>query len=181
MILIVDGPDLAGKSTIINEIRKITGCSIYKGRNVKLDQMEETIDLTSKMLYHESVKLEKTWVCDRYYYPCDVVYSDMFGRESKLRKGPILQPVIQRLQKAETGVVIISANLQTLCSRYKKLGDYYIEFDQLAALKSAYENWATQHEFEPFPTLLLFSDAFATPEAAAKAIIEWAGLREEAR
>ncbi len=141
MILIFEGPDKAGKSTIIEKLREgmlyNRNCVVVKHSHPKDSAflIKEIKKLADSYPY---LGLEGLIIFDRWYLPSDIVYSPVV-----LQRPSILEPYISNVERLlisrGAAYVYTTASLDVLLKRYDELGDDYITREQLKEILERYE------------------------------------------
>lgn len=140
MILLLEGPDFAGKTSIADELKE------YHRRGILVPD-SKTVNFV-KMTFCEDCRLEKTFdyirqsanydvnVWDRCYFPSDLIYSPIVEHKQSIiatRRWRIEYEMLM----AGTVIVFVTADIDTLKKRAVR-GDEYIQATQLADICSAY-------------------------------------------
>lgn len=130
MIIIIEGPDLAGKSTLAKEIN-------IKGdfEVVHFDSPSENFD------FHESylkVLDKENVILDRYFFS-EIVYSKVFGRQCRLSSETIKE-IKEKLKNKPHQLIFVNPGVDTLKRRYKMRGDDIISESQIEKIVQEYEN-----------------------------------------
>lgn len=145
MIIIVEGPDGAGKSTLIDKLLKsYPGSSYQHFSNPKTD--EEAWNYWK--VYAEAIEATdptKVTIFDRSWYS-DVVYGPIF--RNRLEMDPLHVKMLEALVQTHGGghVIYCTAPVNVLWSRCQKRGEKYVlSKDKLAEVANSYVNvMATQ-------------------------------------
>lgn len=136
-IIIVEGPDSVGKSTISKELAKILGAKRFRNRNDVKNFYAKTPDITiAEMMYLVDFlgqTGEGTLVLDR-FHPTEYVYSKVFGRE---RNEKAVEEMDTRLKSLNACIVYCYKN------EYRKYEDQFIEFEKIEELKAEYISYLT--------------------------------------
>lgn len=145
MIIIVEGPDGAGKTTIIEQLMESHPGSVY--RHFSNPKTKEEADNYWKV-YAEAVSLAdpaKVHIFDRSWYS-DVVYGPIF--RGRLEMDPMHVKMLEALVKTHGGgfVIYCIAPLKTLWSRCKQRGETFVlSKDKLDEVSRSYAHvMATQ-------------------------------------
>lgn len=141
--LIIEGPDLAGKSTAIEQISK----HFKKGFLVKnLYKPDHSHDLEIYKQYWEMLKMINNssinfFILDR-FFPSQAVYSIL--REDDEMNCEEIQELESYCVNNEFVYIYITAPLFTLQSRFIARGDEHIKIEQLALLTTRYNQFYEQ-------------------------------------
>lgn len=145
MIIIVEGPDGAGKTTIIKQLMESHPGSSY--RHFSNPKTEEEANNYWKV-YAEAISLAdpaKVHIFDRSWYS-DVVYGPIF--RGRLEMDPMHVKMLEALVKTHGGgfVLYCTAALKTLWSRCKQRGETFVlSKDKLDEVSKSYAHvMATQ-------------------------------------
>lgn len=145
MIIIVEGPDGAGKTTIIKQLMESLPGSLY--RHFSNPKTKEEADNYWKV-YAEAVSSAdptKVHIFDRSWYS-DVVYGPIF--RGRLEMDPMHVKMLEALVKTHGGgfVIYCTAPLKTLWSRCKQRGETFVlSKDKLDEVSRSYAHvMATQ-------------------------------------
>jgi len=140
MRIIIEAPDLSGKTTLIDGLKN----KIPAGVQIKLwtkpkDGSKESLDyiygVYNKMLQATKDK-EVNWIFDRFIYS-QMAYS--YKREHDDMNADELRLLDIKLEKDRALYVYVDVPLETLKARLKSRGDEHITEEDLAILKDRYE------------------------------------------
>ena len=137
MIIIIDGPDLSGKTTAINIISKHFNSGFVLKNSFKPKNKQSSSAIYSQYwnIFNMVVDQDMLVILDR-SFPSQAVYSYMRGTDEMSHKE------ILALDKwcTDIGVLYIYLDtpLEVLKERFKERGDEHITEDQLEALKIRY-------------------------------------------
>ena len=90
MMIAFIGPDMTGKSNIAAELSRQTGIPVFKNSgewNTELDSPDYFLNLLrfgGPFLMDFMKQTDANVILDR-FYPCELVYSEAFGRETDRR------------------------------------------------------------------------------------------------
>lgn len=77
MIIVLEGPDGCGKSTLIKQLNKDLGLPIFQSGGPKTKEaMEKMLDELEIMSHCQQI-----YLCDRAPFVSEIIYSQAFGRE----------------------------------------------------------------------------------------------------
>lgn len=136
MVILLEGPDKCGKSTLAKNLSNLLDIPIRKHSETRSAQ--EALGSAVQVL-NEYTGEDEIW--DRFYYPSDLVYGELVGDYTipvGLRSF-YLSYVEQRLQFFETVVVYCYAPIETMIKRLEEEPDHYVNAKQLKAVRAAYK------------------------------------------
>jgi deoxyadenosine/deoxycytidine kinase len=166
-VIILLGPDKAGKSTLCSALRKEYPWLNYnKGLRIErlFDMMKYDEDLLKKIQADVN-----PWILDRFHYPDESIYCKL-SRNSDLPADVKLwydHVVVSTLQRLNALFIYCFADTNVLSARFKASGETDIKEDWLPQLRSAYDNWASSCLV--FPILKLDSTTLTPQDMVLKA------------
>ena len=130
MIIIVEGPDLAGKTTLINQLN-------IKGEYdvVHFDAPDDDFDYKADYL---NVLDKENVILDRYFFS-EIVYSKVFERQCRL-SAETMEKIKEKLKNKPHTLIYINPGIETLKRRYRERGDELITESQIEKIVKEYEN-----------------------------------------
>ena len=152
MIVIVEGPDLSGKTTAIEKLGKKFNSGFTLKNNFKPRTKEE-----SELIYNhysEILNLVAAWhmlhpsnliILDR-FYPSQQVYSILRGKD-EMKQWELLD-IERRCKEFNVKLIMLDTPLEELKSRHEHRGDDYIKRGQLEILKERYDKAYLQSRLE---------------------------------
>lgn len=117
MIVVLIGPDKSGKSTLAQKLQDHYGWGIYKGTPIA-----DKTEMVRRVVQVVKDHLGSNLICDRLQYPEDLIYSPIIEKEPSVFE-PIRDKMEAALTLADTLVVLVSAEPNTLKKRYEEDGD----------------------------------------------------------
>lgn len=140
MRIIIEGPDLSGKSTLIEGLKnKIPSAVQIKLWTKPKDGTKESLDyiygIYNKMLLATKDK-EVNWLFDRYIYS-QMAYS--YKREHDDMDADELRLLDIKLEKDRALFIYVDVPLESLKARLADRGDEHITESDLSILKERYE------------------------------------------
>ena len=136
MIYIVEGPDGGGKTTLCQDLSKMTGFPIIHRSNPKTE--EEKKEMMG--MYVDCIRQEKNAIFDRAWYS-EMVYGPVMRDKSYVTKEQMLG--LERMALNNGGAMIIHCtdNVEMLWARCQKRGETYIKgVEVLDIIKAGFEN-----------------------------------------
>lgn len=136
MIILLEGPDKCGKSTLARNLSNLFDIPIKK--HSETSSAQEAIGKAVQALAEHGPE-DEIW--DRFYYPSDLIYGEIAGGYNippSLRRF-YLSYVEPRLRHYDTVVVYCYAPIETIIHRLEKEPDHYVNAEQLRAIRSAYD------------------------------------------
>jgi len=130
LIIIIEGPDLAGKSTLVKQLNINNDFEV-----VHFDKPVPNFD------FHESylnVLDKENVILDRYFFS-EIVYSKIFGRQCKVSKETV-QQIKEKLKNKPHQLIFVNPGIDTLKRRYRERGDEIISESQIEKIVQEYEN-----------------------------------------
>jgi len=146
MILVVTGLDGTGKTSTVNELRKIVRHASFIAEPYPGDNL--TFKLVRKEVFESHVKWAShiNVIYDRATLLEDLVYEELFnGRSSHFEKDPSIDRTFSKAK-----FVYLTTDLDTLKVRLKKRGDDYVTPDQLEQLDNKYREVFDKYGIKPF-------------------------------
>lgn len=147
MIIIVEGPDGAGKSTLCSLLQKSTGF-VLKHLSYKDDNSFEA--------YIERL-LEHNVIFDRFFHS-ELVYSKVMNRVCALNKDEVA--TLQVITSKVAEVIFCTAQVETLIKRAFVRGEDYINESHMAAIVSGYERLFVELNTKPTKVELNINETF---------------------
>jgi len=140
MILIVEGPDLSGKSYAIEKIAKHFNSGFVLKNSFKPKTLEDTKEIFGQYWSFMPfiVDREDIVILDR-FFPSQAVYS-IFRGEDHMKHGEV-HALDTFCKEAGFLYVYIDTSSKRLQDRYDKRGDEHIKKEQLDMLKSRYDEF----------------------------------------
>jgi len=134
LILLLEGPDGGGKSTIVAKLKEMhQQCKlVLPGASVNFRKMtyREDSKVSRTLDYINESKLYALSVWDRCYYPSDLIYTPLVeGKDSTLLA--YKAQIEFEMLLANTVVVFVTASEQALRSRLEVRGDAYVNIKLL--------------------------------------------------
>lgn len=132
-LLIIEGSDCAGKTSLIKTLSLLLNFKIIKGSSFEHSQCTN-LELFEK--FKEMTK-EKMVVFDRFIYSNEVyaqLYEDFAILTDEQRRE------IENEIKEKALVIYLEADIETLTSRMNNRGDDYVTTDRLQGIKDKYED-----------------------------------------
>ncbi|MCA1806314.1 MAG: AAA family ATPase [Actinobacteria bacterium] len=145
MFVVVTGPDGAGKSTLIEELKdKFQFDVVHKGIPPK--SIEEAEATLWEVLF-DKIRTDKNYLCDRLNYPDDMIYSPIItGQDSELIVDQEAG-IVRVLKECKAYFIYVTAPIDVILERdSKRGGDPYVAREKHEAIVNAYE-----HMFAGFP------------------------------
>ena len=146
MIIIVDGCDLSGKTTMIEKLSKHynNGLIIKNSYRPKLQTdspkiIEQYVKMLKLCLQWDTENPDQLIILDR-FFPSQAVYS--FLRKVDELKSPELLLIEKTCINHNIGFIYLDTPLEELKARYKSRGDDFINFDQLNTIHDRYTIFA---------------------------------------
>jgi len=140
LVLLMEGPDLAGKSTVTTLLSKRLGIPAYKG--VGPDDINVSIKdravIEFNQLTNFLTQTDVDVIIDRMYLS-EWVYASVFGREFDENN---VKKIDEMFSKIDAINIIITANEDTLKERYDKRGDPKIDVIGIITVKDRYDQIA---------------------------------------
>ena len=120
MILIIEGPDGAGKTTLANKLREQTGFMLLHRSQPKTEEDKQ------RMMdeYLQVIKSNKNCIMDRSWYS-EMVYGPVM-RDASVITYPQMYELERRLAKVGSLIIYCTAPENTLWSRCMNRGEDYI-------------------------------------------------------
>lgn len=146
MFLIVTGPDLAGKSTIVSSLnRSFRPDVLHKG--VRPKDSEEAEATLWRVLF-DHVRNNKSYICDRLNYPDELIYASIFSKGEHQAQRLIDQEagIVRMLKEMHAYTIYVTAPPEVILERLKKRGDEHIDASMVHDIDAAYEK-----HFENYP------------------------------
>lgn len=140
MRIILEGPDLSGKSTVIEALKNKIPAGVQiklwtKPKDGSKESLKYIYGIYNKMFLATKDK-EVNWIFDRYIYS-QMAYS--YKREHDDMNADELRLLDVKLEKDRALYVYVDVPLETLKARLKSRGDEHITEEDLAILKDRYE------------------------------------------
>ena len=143
MIIIIDGPDLSGKTTAINIISKHFNSGFVLKNSFKPKNKQNSYDIYNQYwtIFSMVKELDMLVILDR-SFPSQAVYSYLRG-QGEMRHVEIIS-LDKWCVKQEVKYIYLDTPLEELEKRYDIRGDEHITKEQLATIKSRYDAFYEQ-------------------------------------
>lgn len=140
-IVIITGPDGAGKSTIAEGLKKrLPGAVYYKGTHLPDDMIVPTLFDVLQAAPDPAKGQKGLLICDRLHYPDDLIYSPIV----KNKRSPLTASVVlfeELLKEYQTTILFITAQPAAIKLRLQSRDDDYIKLHMLNDIITAYEQF----------------------------------------
>lgn len=134
MIIIIEGPDGAGKTTLANKLQKQTGYMLLHRSQPKSE--EEKAKMMAE--YMDVLKSGKNCIMDRCWYS-EMVYGPVM-RDAAVISYPQMYALERQLARAGGLVIHCTGSLQTLWKRCLTRGeDYIVDKDTFTKIYNGYD------------------------------------------
>jgi thymidylate kinase len=139
MFVVLEGPDLAGKSTLAADLSMLFKVELEKNLRIK-DSSQVIRSIADQLVYQHPRRTGKGVLKDRWQYPSDIIYEELHGRtESAL---VAWEPsLLRELDAANVLFLYIKASPEALTKRLEVRGDDEIEAGQIKRMAELYENF----------------------------------------
>lgn len=132
MIIVLEGVDLAGKSTLARTLAEMTGLDVlHRGPPAR------------HPLYEYETTGRWTGICDRWHLG-ETIYGPILRGESKLDEAGLWHTSAY-LRARGALVVLLQPTLETVLRRFDERGDDLIKREQLARIHAAYNDYIGSH------------------------------------
>lgn len=153
MIILLEGPDKCGKSTLAKNLSKLLDLPIKK--HSETSSAQEAAGSAIEVLSDYSGG-DEIW--DRFYYPSDLIYSNIAGDyyiPEALKKW-YKWDVSEQLLAYDVILVYCYAPIEDILHRLEEEPDHYVNKDQLTEVVKEYRN-IVFNELQDFPRIVLNS------------------------
>lgn len=148
MIILVEGVDKTGKTTLSNELATITGFE-YRKHSTMHSSLDALVAAKNVM---NGLSTKKNYVFDRFYFPSDLIYGPIVGgySHSKYVMNEYHTQVLPLMQ--EHGIVMIhcTASDKVLAERFIRDEEEYATVDQILQLAAGYRKFVSECRFRYF-------------------------------
>ena len=154
MIILLEGPDKCGKSTLAKNLSSLLDMPVKK--HSETGSAYEAVGRAVEVLDSYNGKNE---IWDRFYYPSDLIYGKIAGgyEISKALRGFYQSWVKGRLDFYDTVVVYCYAPIEKMITRLNAEPDHYVNEQQLREVKDEYDEMLLSASFS-LPVIRLNSD-----------------------
>lgn len=160
MVVIITGPDLAGKSSITKKLTEVLPGRYVKGNRIA-DSKELYLSVVDDLYKMQSTV--GTLIFDRWNYPEDLIYEPiMTGEESSLL--PHVKMIERELNEAGALIIVLTADIKVLEQRYQQRGDEYISEETLTIINDKYMDFVKK---TTVATAVIDTSSFSVPASAA--------------
>ena len=149
MILIVEGPDLSGKTYAIEKIAKHFNSGFVLKNSFKPKSKTDTPTIYAKYVkllnlakYYLSFNKDELIILDR-FYPSQAVYSYLRGLDEL--DSPNINFIEDQCLKDNCKMIYVDTDIKLLEERYDKRGDEHISKAKLLELKKRYDEFMIQN------------------------------------
>lgn len=139
MLVIVTGPDRAGKTTLIDYLTKSINFDYFHKGLAPADKYEAEASLWS-FLRTVINNPHKRYLCDRLNFPDDIIYRPVIENETSGIIHEKQHEITEVLCHMKAFFVYVTADLKTLTQRWNVLGDdSYVTLKQNEVIWAKYE------------------------------------------
>lgn len=133
MIIITEGIDCSGKSTLIEALAKEIGYEVQQGSSFSI-----TANKTEEELFEAFMSFTKldNIILDRYMYS-NLVYAPLYNDYACLSDEH--RKFIEREIKGDTLLVYLCADKSTIAQRFKTRGEEYVDESKITAILDGYD------------------------------------------
>lgn len=156
MRIIVEGPDGAGKTTLIAALAQRLDLKVVRHSHADFKRLAKVVGCDPgellrrhiEEILEDNITLADGYIHDRWYYPSDVIYCPIVeGHTSPI--APYAAGIEAKLKELQVLVIYVRADVATLQSRLAARGDDYVQAQQLEQILAAYELFVDNTEI-PF-------------------------------
>lgn len=134
-MLIIEGPDCAGKSTLAGELANALDMNILKMTANGGQSVPEYL----QKLACDGVIIDRCWVSEQ-------IYSDLFGREPRIDNGDA-EALTEFCGLVGIPIIVLLPPLHVVISRLNERGDEYADVvcPNIVEIYKRYREWAEEH------------------------------------
>lgn len=147
LMVVFEGPECTGKSTMIQHIASLYDCQINKRVACKDPFMRlSTVvhDIMEQKIMHNNPDAEKLVLFDRWQLVSDMIYSPMFSNEISVFQ-PHINMLFDECVNCNILFVHVTASKEVIQERIIKRGDNLVGANDALRLQSMYENYFEQY------------------------------------
>lgn len=135
-MLIIEGPDCAGKSTLAGELANALDMNILKMTANGGQSVPEYL----QKLACDGVIIDRCWVSEQ-------IYSDLFGREPRVDNGDA-EALTEFCGLVGIPIIVLLPPLHVVISRLNERGDEYADVvcPNIVEIYKRYREWAEEHD-----------------------------------
>lgn len=150
MIIIIDGPDLSGKTYAVERIAKKLNSGFILKNTFKPRTLEDSPKIYKQYwdilnIISDYEQSDNIVILDR-FFPSQSVYSYLRGEDEF--EHPEVQALDTFCEAVEVLYIYLDTPLQTLLNRYDERGDEHIKKEMLIKLKERYDNFYEKTEMK---------------------------------
>lgn len=141
MVIIIEGVDGTGKTTLANYLHELTGYELQKYSNHV--GWAEAVGIT---LARTFCKFDHSIIYDRHHFPSNLIYGKIIN--GYIHPKPVfvwyINDVQKRLEELNTVMILCTASIETLERRLEKAhtterSSYIVPFEKIRNLRESYE------------------------------------------
>lgn len=145
-MIILEGPDNAGKSTIAKKIEKDLNKKGVITKIKHFDTPDETFDFYDD--YLKEMEGNEFKIFDRFFYS-ELVYSELLGREARISKSTI-RTIEDKILEKNGIIYFVNPGIETLKNRLIKNGDEIMKENLLSDAIKIYKSVLAQSSVPVF-------------------------------
>ena len=135
-MIILEGNETTGKTTVSSKIKEKLGWSVIKGSSFEQSQCTNT-ELFNKFLHMVTTDNDNI-IFDRFIYS-NLVYADLYNDFAILSSTQV-RLIEEEMKRKNVKTFYLWASLPTLKQRLRERGDEYVEEDKLESINEKYED-----------------------------------------
>lgn len=147
LMVVFEGPECTGKSTMIQHIASLYDCQINKRVACKDPFMRlSTVvhDIMDQKIMHNNPEAETLVLYDRWQLISDMIYSPMFANTISVFQ-PHVDMLLDECADCNILFVHVTASKSTIQNRIIRRGDNLVGANDALRLQSMYENYFEQY------------------------------------
>lgn len=168
-ILILEGCDGAGKTTLANELHKLTGYEIVKGSSFEISQLgpERMFGYMMELLDRKNIIIDR-------FYMSNYVYGNLYAYPT-MNEGQFADLANKTEKKALT--VYVTATEEILKDRINKRGDDSVKAERVKPILEKY-NEALADPLTLQSSTIIINSSFTDVKQATSMVAHFADMQE---
>lgn len=136
MLIIIEGPDGAGKSTLAKSLAGTLDMNILK----MTANGGQSVSEYMQKLACDGVIIDRCWVSEQ-------IYSDLFGREPRIDNDDA-EALTELCEFTHIPIIVLLPPLHVVISRLNERGDEYADVvcPNIVEIYERYQKWAEKHD-----------------------------------
>jgi thymidylate kinase len=169
-IIILEGADGAGKTTLAKELQRISGLDIVKGSSFEISQLGQ-----DEMYEHMNELLDRKDIIVDRFYMSNRVYGELYDYPTM--RSMQFANLADKTEEKRALTVYVTADIDELRARLVSRGDRDIKPDELVSILEKYQE-SLNYSLTMQSAVLTINTTFADVKKSAPMVLELAKMQE---